>query len=529
MMPAGSARQADIHYREGLRWLEAGDRDGAYRAFLQAVRLDDALAAAHYRIGNHFRMTGRPREAERALRAAIARDAGLFDAYVSLAFLYRELGRVRLVEPLFDHWLRHNGADAAGLRKAAALLADFRRFGAAARAYEALTKLAPADAPAYQRLGECLQKTGDYAGAESALLKAVELDPDAGPAYLRLAHNRRWSADAGALTERLGQALTREDISTETTMCLRFALGKIHDDLAHYDTAFDHFESGNRLRRVDQSFDREQFRATLARQREQTGGHLLDRRAPEPALARPGFIIGMLRSGTTLTERILGRHGEVCALGELDLMDRLATRTSQVTGLDYPASLRALSDEHVAALRGEYFAQWPEEAHRARLAVDKNPLNFVHIALIKTVFPEALIVHCVRDPRDICLSIYFQNFAHERNAYAYSLDDIAFFYREYRRFMDHVENALPETIYRFEYERLVNEPEAGSRRLVAAAGLEWDARCLEHQLSDDAIATASLWQARQPIYRRSIGRWRHYRRHIAPLLAALDEFVDDKE
>lgn len=518
---------AERHYRDGLRRLQTGDRDGAYRAFVDAVRVDDSLAAAHYRIGNHFRMSARPDLAERALRAAIARDAHLFDAYASLAFLYQQAGRGDFITHLFEHFLQHNRGDADGTAKAASLLMDFRQYRAAAGCYERLCMLTPRSAAPYLGLGECLQKQGDYPAAETALLYAIDRDPDCGAAYLKLAHNRRMGAADAALAARFEQVLAEPCLSRPTIVCLHFALGKIYDDLERYAEAFAHFEQGNRLRQADQRFDRQAWRRLLEGMREQRGVLAVRAQSSDGADVRPIFVVGMLRSGTTLVERILGRHPDVQAMGELELVDRLAQRTAQLTGLAYPASLPALSDRQIAGLRAEYRAQWSVQARRARAAVDKNPLNFLHLALIRTVFPEAVIVHCVRDPRDTCLSIYFQNFAHERNAYAYALDDIAYVYRGYRQLMDHYAQVLPGSIHTVEYERLVADPENESRRLVAAAELPWNDRCLEHHLGGEAIATASVWQARQPIYTRSVGRWRHYEPHLAPLMAALGDLVAD--
>lgn len=514
---------ATRYYEDGLRKLAAGNRDQAWRLFVTAVQADENFAPAHYQIGNCLRMAARPVEAEQALRAAIACDATLFDAYVSLAFLLRETGRLESVGPLLQEYQGSNPSNVENISKAAALLVDFRLYRPAERLYAHLCTLAPTSAN-LQRLGECRQKTGDYAGAEAPLLAAVECDPPAAAACLLLANNRRMQEGDNALAERFEAVLRRNDIDDDTRTCLHFALGKIYDDLQRYEAAFAHADAGNAMYRRDHPFDRATWDAMLDAL-DAAAGTLAEPPVVSASAGetRPVFIVGMLRSGTTLAERILGRHPQVCALGELELVDRLAARTRQITGLDYPHSVRALNRAQVAQLRHEYRAQWPQEAHRASAAVDKNPLNFLHLALIRKVFPEAVVVNCRRDPRDVGLSLYFQHFAREMHAYASSFDDIAFVYRGYRRLMRRCEALLADWIYTLEYERLIAEPEVQTRALVAAACLPWDARCLEPERHDAAIATASVWQARQPIYSRSAGRWRHYESQLAPLIAALGD------
>jgi hypothetical protein len=152
--------------------------------------------------------------------------------------------------------------------------------------------------------------------------------------------------------------------------------------------------------------------------------------------------------------------------------------------------------------------------------VDKMPQNFLYLGLIALLCPEAPIVHCRRSPMDNCLSIYFQDFRGD-HPYAYDLENLGFYYKQYQRLMEHWKQVLPNPIIDFDYEEMVANPEQQTRRLIDFVGLEWDDNCLQPHKAKSTIKTASIWQARQPIYTKSVERWRNYEAHLGPLMQAL--------
>jgi len=230
----------------------------------------------------------------------------------------------------------------------------------------------------------------------------------------------------------------------------------------------------------------------------------------------------MLRSGTTLVERILASHPQVYGMGEINWIAELVGQASSQTGAPYPALLDVLSDAQISELRAAYVRQWPQDGKHAVYIVDKNPLNFIYLGLIAKMFPNARIVHCQRDPRDTGASIFFQNFANPVNSYAYDLADIGQFHNGYREVMQHWQRVLPQGMLNTViYEKLVAHQEDETRRLLTTLSLGWDPICLEFQTLPDNIATASVWQARQTLYGSAVGRWRHYERHLKPLLDTL--------
>ncbi|HKT32566.1 MAG TPA: sulfotransferase [Gammaproteobacteria bacterium] len=511
------------HLQHGMQYLEAGDLQAAGNALLQAVRLDDTLALAHYQLGNCLRRYGDHARAEQALLAAIEQDATLNDAYISLAYLYHESGRGHDAGLILEK-LRATRPENVDLRfQLGGLLVKFGLFADAERIFADCPPSDARHAQAQLTLGNAYQAAGKFERAQQAFLKAIELNADSDAAYLRLAHTRRFGAGDAPTAEKFEQILAQADLSPATQVCLHFSLGKIYDDMACYDQAFEHYRRGNELQHARVQFDRTQLLDYIARAKQVfTAGFLRSAvAATASATPQPIFVVGMLRSGTTLVERILASHPGCYGLGETELVDALTRDMAAQAGKDYLECARtltpALCTRHATALR----AAWPAPARRLAHVIDKNPLNFLHLGLISLLFPGAPIMHCVRDPLDTCLSIYFQHFAHPRNTYAYALDDIAFFYRQYRDMMAYWRQALLAPPYEVRYEELVREPERETRALVSAAGLTWDPACLESHKHTERIDTASAWQARQPIYSASAGRWHRYAHHLDDLRKAL--------
>lgn len=228
----------------------------------------------------------------------------------------------------------------------------------------------------------------------------------------------------------------------------------------------------------------------------------------------------MPRSGTTLIERRLGRHSGLQPSGELEVIETLGV---ELTGPgSYPHRLAERDSEAFTDSAGRWRSLIPAGVREGCQVIDKNPMNFIHLGLICRLFPNAKIIHCRRNALDTALSLWFQNFAHPRNDYAYRMEDIAWMYGFYRRLMDWWEEVLPVRLTPLDYEALVESPEACLRETASALGLEWESSLLEAPgQGEGAISTASMWQARQPLYRHAAGRARNHEPWIDPLREAL--------
>jgi len=237
---------------------------------------------------------------------------------------------------------------------------------------------------------------------------------------------------------------------------------------------------------------------------------------------RPVFIVGMPRSGTSLIEQILASHPQVFGAGELTDIVRLPLSLHTMLGTErkYPQCLSLLTQDRIDTFAQHYLDKLASLSPDASRVIDKMPGNFMHLGFIELLFPDARIIHCMRDPLDTCLSCYFQDFSRS-HPYSYDLENLGAFYNEYRKIMQHWRSVLSIPMYEIQYEELVADQEMKSRELVEFCGLEWDERCLNFHETKRYVGTASYDQVRQPMYKKSAGRWKNYENRIDVLKKSL--------
>jgi hypothetical protein len=299
-----------------------------------------------------------------------------------------------------------------------------------------------------------------------------------------------------------------------------FAIGGFLDKAGRHDEAFSHFAAANVLHRQQLAEAGERFDPD-ALAREVDG--VIGRSTPALFSAAAGwgnrselpvFIVGMPRSGTSLVEQIAASHSHVFGGGERKDIFHIAeavlgrNRDRSIEEWDMDLA-RQPADRHIAHLR--------RRGGRALRVTDKMPDNVLYLGIIAVLFSAARIIFCRRDMRDNCLSCFFQRFG-EGNGFAYDLADCARRYLEIERLAEHWRRVLPLRMLTVDYEALVADPEGESRRLIEFLGLDWEPACLDFHRTERPVFSASLWQVRRPVFNRSVGRWRHYERHLGPLL-----------
>jgi tetratricopeptide (TPR) repeat protein len=420
------------------------------------------------------------------------------------------------------------------LRINAHLLQHQGQLTVAQHAYQQILAWVPDSAEIHLQQGFLASQLGDFQQAKASYQRALQLKPSLYGSYLDLARIHRFQSQADPLFIQVCQVeaeLEQEpcSISKPHQISLHFALGKAYDDIGLWDRAFHHFMKGDRLNYsptasaqhhqlvdattefVTQFFSVEFFQSL------QGFGH------ESPADKQPIFIVGMPRSGSTLIEKILGSHPQVNAGGELVVLPQVFSNwynDAQTKGFASVCSRDALQ---------HYRMQYIDQAAQLFLSTqrwftDKMLTNFFYVGFIHILFPTAPIIHCVRHPLDTCLSCFQQLFV-EGVPWSYDLVELGRFYHRYIRLIQYWRTVLPQRMLDISYEDLVTDLESQAYRIVQHCRLDWDDACISFHKSSGQVETASLYQVRQPIYRSSIQKWRHYERYLQPLIDELGDAI----
>ena len=478
----------DAHFRLGLALERMGDLHGAIMAYDRATELLPSLAEAWFRAGSLTFTLGHRQEAIGCFRrAAVAGRKGTFG----------QLGKAR------------------------ALLAEARD-REAERVLRHLVAREPHNAAAHDLLGNVLADYGRFVEARAFFARAVAAEPLMAGSYYDLVRCGRVTAADGDLLPRMRAALALPGLQAEQQLRLHLALGKAQDDLGDYEAAMAQFNAADAVRRTLMSFD----------------GALFDRQVnrlislfPAERFALPGppgrsdaapvLIMGLPRSGTTLTEQVVSNHSQIGAGGELNFWnERGVTWLSAGQGLPDGAPLSA---DTVARLASDYLAVLSETAPGAARVTDKMPFNFLWAGLIHLVFPQAILLHCRRAVIDTALSVH-QTLFSPRLAFPTGGVELVRYVQAYGRLTAHWRRVLPaDRFVEFDYEDLTGTPEVTIRRIIQVCGLPWEEACVHPDLNSYVVRTPSRWQARQPIYRDAVAKWRYYEPWLGPLGALLSD------
>jgi len=463
---------------------------------------------------------GRVEEAVAAYQKLLAARADLPDSWYNLAYLQRSARRFEEALSSYGEAIRHRveRPEEVHLNRAAILSEHLERGAEAEAELREALRLNPRFVPAWLNLGNLYEDEGRAAEARGAYESALEVDPRNGRALARLSAIATFEGRPEATLPLLRKALAESGGDPETQAEISFAAGHALDALGRYDEAFAMFEAANRTARTAIP---PQFRY-VAEAHERLVDALIETfplgvsAAAGTGAEPPVFICGLFRSGSTLAEQILARHSQVRAGGELEFIPALVHGTLQ----PYPRALGSASAETLEQLGSAYLEHLTQLFPDAARVTDKRPDNFLHIGLIKAMFPDAKIVHTVRSPLDNILSIYFVYF-HDSVGYGFDLRDIVHWHGQYLRLMDHWKAVYPGDIHDLAYDDLVRDPRGSIGGLLEFLELPWEDDVLGESGVAGPVRTASVWQVRQPLHQRSSGRWRNYNRHVSDVTAAL--------
>ena len=541
---AGRTPPLDWRLSLGAVQQQRGAHFQALETFTAAAREYPESGEAQFCLATALQSLDRVEEAIERYRAALERDPGNAPAANNLGILLRDQGELGAAERAFRQALRMRPRFGDALANYGGLLQRAGRFTQAQQVLHRAVAEAPGDPDlqsvlaqneiylgeipaAAARLEAALQRSGDDPALLSQLAsvrlfqgrraeavdlcgRALALDRSCAAAQFYMAGAQHEPEDTSRLDD-IRRALEAPGITENDRALLYFAGGHRLDAIGRYGEAFSWYRQGNEVRHrmlaaQGMQYNPERHDAVVDQTIASFGRTAFAGGARGSDSRQPVFIVGMPRSGTSLVEQILSSHADVAGGGELALVGEEAAHLSMAA--DYPR--RRPDAAALQRFAGRYLGHLDGIGPGKRHVTDKKPTNFLHLGLIALAFPNARVIHCRRDRRDVELSCYFQNFVGPGQAFSYDLESLAHFHEAYLRIMAHWRGVLPLRMTEIDYEALVADQETETRRLLAFLELGWDPACLDFHRNRRPVVTASHAQVRRPIYRGSVGRWRNY-------------------
>ena len=503
----------------------AGQLAEAIVIYQQMIALEPDLPGVYSNLGHVFGALGRLSEAEHALRMAISLKPDFAEAFSNLGNTLNDLGRPEEALSAHRHAIRLNPGLSRAHSNLGVVLAGLGRLEEAEQAYRRAILLDSGSASAHGNLGLLLGELGRIDEARQAAQEAVRLAPDDPHHWRNLGWLKKFEVGDPdiALMEKLAKNAASLNARDRTE--LHFALAKAYEDTAQFDRAFRHLLEGNSLKRAHVSYNEMETLAGMGRLEETFTCELIrEWEGSGEQSSVPIFIVGMLRSGSTLVEQILASHPQVFGAGELKSFGKAVASMpegQEMSSGNLQTGLR-VPGERLRDLGTRYLADLLRLAPDAIRITDKMPSNFLNLGLIYLALPNAAIIHTIRDPLDTCVSCFSKLFD-DPQPHTYDLAELGRYYRSYRDLMAHWHRVLPpQRILDVHYEEVVRDPQLAARRIVAYCGLRWDRRCLDFHLTERPVRTSSAPQVRQPLYKGSAGRARPFQAFIGPLLTELE-------
>jgi tetratricopeptide (TPR) repeat protein len=515
-------RVPQSHFALAGAWIALGQQDKAINSLQTTLELDDTMTQAHVALANLQITQGDSVKARGHLERALALDPNMIDAHLSLGRIEQEHGEHDKALPHFERALKSNPRNLNALCAMATSLANLTRKKDAEAYYRKALQIDPDCPEALCGLAMIHNFNGEFAKAAELidpLLQKKTVHPALATAFVQCC---KYNGRCEEAIDYINQVLQQPGLAGFTIKSLHFVAGKVLDDMGQYDAAFAHYKAGNEaMKPLYDSVAHTQHINDLIRVFTPMFFMKTPRARNEDK--RPVFIVGMPRSGTSLTEQILAAHPRVHAAGELYVLSNITKQMRLELGCNeaFPFYLDKLSQDNIDAMARAYLAQLTGLSSQADRVTDKMPHNFYLLGLMQLLFPGARIIHCQRDPMDTCLSIYFQDF-HEKHKFAKDLFSIGTHYHQYRRLMEYWKQVITLPLLDLRYEELVNDQENVTRRILEFCELEWDDRCLQFHNVKRTIDTASYDQVRQPLYTKSVQRWRRYERYLDDLKSGLE-------
>jgi tetratricopeptide (TPR) repeat protein len=552
---AVDAEDSQAHANLGLAYKDLGQIKSALKHLAESVRLQPIHPVVFNNLGNVLRLLNQPGKAIRAyekaiklypdfpecwsnlaaalnesdqpepgLKAAlraIELDPALAQAYNNQGDVLLSMARYEDAMVSYEKAVELSPQYAAAIINMARTQRDMDQPEAGLKTLEIALKIEPNNPDAHHVMGVLQEQMGDREKAAEQFLQALEIAPEMTVSHYNLAQIRgRKSSD-----EELAAMLTlwqRDEQSHDSKMHLAYGLYRVYEQRDLFDEAFGYLKAGNQLKANESTYKDSDVAKYLdgsvegvanVIERLQGMGGDLD--------SHPVFVLGMPRSGTSLTEQVLASHSEIIGAGEVSFAFDTIHRIKELVNKPYPMNLADITAEQLIKLGNYYMSCHRDENLSKTYVVDKSPLNFQYLGLLALALPNARFIHCHRDPVANCFAIHRIPFD-KRQSYAHDLSALGQYYSRYSRMMNSWHSLFPGRILNVQYEDTVEDIEAQSRRLLGFLDLPFEEGVLSFYATKRVVKTPSASQVREPIYKSSIAAWKKYEKHLGPLIENLE-------
>ena len=517
---------AELHNYKGLKLLEADNTQAAIKHLKTAIANKNQYIEAYLNLGYACTKEKNHIAAEHAYRKIIGYQPDNVAALVNLANALLEQDNFQLhfreAEQCYLKAINIAPELAETYKYLANSYSQEGKTDQAIEYFEIYLKKIPDDDLIISALISALECKGDFDKGKSILDKYLEKNNT--NVYILLAYGKlakHLKQEKEAIN--VIQTINDNDIKIELLIEKYHTLGKLSQSQKDYDAAFGYYKKANDMEEGKFNYDLEVKRFNDTKTYFTKEKMQIINRADNNSTI-PIFIVGMPRSGTTLTEQILASHPDVYGAGELLhinwIQSRLANELSPIYSL--PASLDSMTRSYASKVANEHLSTLQAMSPQSRRVVDKMPHNFITLGLINILFPKATIIHCQRSSIDTCLSIYFQHF-NKLHAYSKDLSMLGKYYNLYLDLMKHWKQTLDIKIIDLQYENVIANPEEETRKLLEQCNISWNPACLNFHKNKRVVMTPSYDQVRQPIYTESVAKWKKYEHHLGDLINSLGE------
>lgn len=510
---------AEAQNNLGNALADLGQSEAALESFDGALQSNPRYSQAYNNKGDTLRSVGRTGEAIRCFEKAIQIRPDYAEAFNGLGATLNDQGLHKQAIENLSKAIELQPGLAVGHCNLGNALSDLGLHDEAMDSYRTAIKFRPDFAEVYSNLGNSLCEFGRYEEAIASYTRALELRPDFAEAHNNLSRIKTFAEDDPQFAE-IQHRIADPDLTEHERMHLSFALGKAYEDLGDVDQSFKYLLQGNRLKKKTSGYeidwDRELFERIKSQFNADNSQQFIAHEGGGASSREPIFIVGMPRSGTTLTEQILASHSQVWGGGELETLGRIFNPVMQQAitnpGKHIPTGV-------LANCRDAYLADLQGLPATSPYITDKMPQNFRWVGFLLTTMPGVKIINVQREPAASCWSMFKMQF--KGHGYSNDLVDLAEYYKLYLDLMEFWRKEFPGRVYDLDYEALTRNQETETRKLLEYCGLDWEEQCLEFYKTRRAVRTPSGRQVRQKMYTGSSDAWRKYEAHLGPLIQSL--------